>query len=267
MKLGEKIRIARLNAGMTQAELAGDFITRNMLSQIENGLAMPSLQTALYIADKLGVDAGILFSEGDNAGVYFLTRTLPTLKKTFASGEYDKCIEICNESDELGDEAYLILAECYVKKAYECYDKGKFRHALKLSESALKNASKAFYSADGIKLKTDILEVMISSVTPYLKQSKIRLEDRKYLIDCFVEKSEKKHLYIKKDEVLSLIENKRYEEAALIISDMLKENGLPYPLEYTLYCGLEVCCRETKDFENAYKYSQISKTMFEDMQQ
>ncbi|MBE6718752.1 MAG: helix-turn-helix transcriptional regulator [Ruminococcaceae bacterium] len=266
MKLGEKIRLARLNAGMTQAELAGDFITRNMLSQIENGLAMPSLQTALYIADRLGVDAGILFSEGDNSGVYFLTRTLPELKKTFAEKEYDKCIDLCNEADELGDEAYLILAECYVRKAYDCYDKGKLRHALKFSESAIKNASKAFYSSDGIRLKVDILEAVISSVTPYLKQSKFRPEERKYLIDCFIEKSEKRHLYIKKNEIISVVENKKYKEALDLITDMLKENGLPFPLEYTLYCNLEICCRELKDFEGAYKYSQISKEMFEDMQ-
>ena len=105
MKLGEKIKAARLNAGMTQAELAGDFITRNMLSQIENGLAMPSLQTALYIADKLGLDAGILFSEGDNRDIYFLTRRLPELKKLYAEGDYDKCIELCADGAESCDEA------------------------------------------------------------------------------------------------------------------------------------------------------------------
>ena len=121
MKLGEKIRLARLNAGMTQSQLAGDFITRNMLSQIENGLAMPSLQTALYIADKLGIDAGILFSEGDDKSAYFVTRKLPELKKAMKDGETDKCIELCAEQGDGCDEAVLILAECYIKKAYECY--------------------------------------------------------------------------------------------------------------------------------------------------
>ena len=131
MKLGEKIRSARLNAGMTQADLAGDFITRNMLSQIENGLAMPSLQTALYIADRLGVDAGILFSERDNKEAYFLTRKLPILKASFEAGEYDKCIELCSEESENCDEACFILAECYIKKAYDNFYRGKLRQALK----------------------------------------------------------------------------------------------------------------------------------------
>ena len=37
MELGEKLRQARLEAGLTQRQLCGDQITRNMLSLIENG--------------------------------------------------------------------------------------------------------------------------------------------------------------------------------------------------------------------------------------
>ena len=36
MTLGQKIKSARLARGMTQKELVGDAITRNMLSKIEN---------------------------------------------------------------------------------------------------------------------------------------------------------------------------------------------------------------------------------------
>ena len=45
MELGEKLRLARLEAGMTQRQLCGDEITRNMLSQIENGTARPSMRS------------------------------------------------------------------------------------------------------------------------------------------------------------------------------------------------------------------------------
>ena len=50
MELGDKLRQARLDAGLTQRQLCGDRITRNMLSQIENGLARPSMQTLRYLA-------------------------------------------------------------------------------------------------------------------------------------------------------------------------------------------------------------------------
>lgn len=53
MKLGERIKQARLEAGLSQRELCGDRITRNMLSQIEHGTASPSMQTLRYLAERL----------------------------------------------------------------------------------------------------------------------------------------------------------------------------------------------------------------------
>ena len=51
MTLGEKIRQARLDAHLSQRELCGDVITRNMLSQIENGSARPSMDTLQRMRD------------------------------------------------------------------------------------------------------------------------------------------------------------------------------------------------------------------------
>ena len=45
MSLGEKLRQARLEAGLSQRALCGEEITRNMLSRIENGAAQPSMRT------------------------------------------------------------------------------------------------------------------------------------------------------------------------------------------------------------------------------
>ena len=54
MELGEKIRQARLEAGLSQRQLCGEEITRNMLSLIENGAARPSMKTLGYLAKQLG---------------------------------------------------------------------------------------------------------------------------------------------------------------------------------------------------------------------
>ena len=45
MELGEKLRQARVNAGLSQRQLCGEEITRNMLSQIEHGTSTPALST------------------------------------------------------------------------------------------------------------------------------------------------------------------------------------------------------------------------------
>lgn len=54
MTLGEKLRTARHEAGLSQRQLCGDTITRNMLSQIENGNANPSMATLAVLASRLG---------------------------------------------------------------------------------------------------------------------------------------------------------------------------------------------------------------------
>ena len=50
MDIGKKIKELRSAKLMTQTELAGHEITRNMLSRIENGAALPSIGTVIYLA-------------------------------------------------------------------------------------------------------------------------------------------------------------------------------------------------------------------------
>ena len=54
MELGEKLLKARQEAGLSQRQLCGDVITRNMLSQIEHGTARPSMDTLRLLAARLG---------------------------------------------------------------------------------------------------------------------------------------------------------------------------------------------------------------------
>ena len=54
MELGEKIRQARQALGLSQRQLCGEEITRNMLSLIENGGAKPSMKTLAILAERLG---------------------------------------------------------------------------------------------------------------------------------------------------------------------------------------------------------------------
>lgn len=63
MELGEKLRQARLEAGLSQRELCGDAITRNMLSQIENGAVSPSIATLRHLARRLGRPMGYFLDE------------------------------------------------------------------------------------------------------------------------------------------------------------------------------------------------------------
>lgn len=63
MTLGEKLRQARLEAGLSQRQLCGEVITRNMLSQIEHDTARPSMDTLRYLAGRLGKSLGYFLDE------------------------------------------------------------------------------------------------------------------------------------------------------------------------------------------------------------
>lgn len=63
MTLGEKIKQARLEAGLSQRQLCGEEVTRNMLSQIENGTARPSMGTLTYFAARLGKSISYFLEE------------------------------------------------------------------------------------------------------------------------------------------------------------------------------------------------------------
>lgn len=63
MHLGEKLRQARQSAGLSQRQLCGNVITRNMLSQIENGTARPSMTTLQYLARQLDLPVSYFLEE------------------------------------------------------------------------------------------------------------------------------------------------------------------------------------------------------------
>lgn len=52
--LGERVRSARRDAGLSQAQLAGDELTKGFISQIESGLVRPSIRSLQHMASKLG---------------------------------------------------------------------------------------------------------------------------------------------------------------------------------------------------------------------
>lgn len=70
---------------MTQKDVVGDFITRNMLSQIESGAAMPSVKTLEYLCKVLDIQQGLI--SGDN-GCAEETAGYPAVKERFAAGDY-----------------------------------------------------------------------------------------------------------------------------------------------------------------------------------
>jgi transcriptional regulator with XRE-family HTH domain len=65
--LGERVRVLRLERGLTQEELAGSRFSKEYLSQIERGVSRPTLTTIAWLAERLGADP--IFLETGVGGV------------------------------------------------------------------------------------------------------------------------------------------------------------------------------------------------------
>ncbi|MBQ5755590.1 MAG: helix-turn-helix transcriptional regulator [Oscillospiraceae bacterium] len=119
MELGQKIRQARLEAGLSQRQLCGDVITRNMLSQIENGSARPSMDTLRYLAETLGKTVSYFLEEqavvSPNQEIMVLARS------RFSGAEYAAALESLEHyrtPDPVFDpEKYLLEALCLMALA------------------------------------------------------------------------------------------------------------------------------------------------------
>ena len=62
-ELGERIKKLRKEKKLTLVQLAGERLTKGMLSLIENGKAQPSMESLHYIAERLGVEVATLLND------------------------------------------------------------------------------------------------------------------------------------------------------------------------------------------------------------
>jgi transcriptional regulator with XRE-family HTH domain len=108
--LGERIRSLRKQRKMTLEALAGEQLTKAMLSYIENNKANPSMESLSYIAERLGVEMSQLLEEVNSQE---LRDVLRIVEKLFTV-----------EFDELTDKYVKIidLVEPYVKKLSQGYE-------------------------------------------------------------------------------------------------------------------------------------------------
>ena len=135
MTLGEKLRQARLERGMSQTQVAGNQITRNMLSQLENDLASPSVKTLEYLAEVLDVSIGWLLDEKKpwpGSGVTDRGRQL------YREGRYQACLELLKSAEgDWSDEHGLLVCRSAVMCSEQAWRAGNFSVAEQNAELAL----------------------------------------------------------------------------------------------------------------------------------
>ncbi len=283
-KIGERIRDIRKRKGLTQAELVGGEITRNMLSRIENGVALPSLPSLCTIADGLGVPVSLLLGELDGYESYKFGAELRT---HVDCGEYLEAIRLFdeNKSADVTEEIKASLTTALVEYAYICYNSGRLAEAKSLLDraseiSGASDRARVLYGLIGISHLTDSVDAVSKDVMQRLAFDSNAVALYLYALGALdeISKTEYTKPHEKADDLCEhfspIVEAlgdggyKSHIDAKLdmISADYLSAKAklikalsyeLNVPLLWAIYTDLEFCCKCCFDFENAYKYSTL----------
>ncbi len=277
MTIGEKIKMLRTQKLMTQSELAGNEITRNMLSRIENGAAQPSLDTLRYLAERLNVSPGFLIANPKDEKMYVKYNEINDIKTAYLSENYRICRDMCINLQSTDDELKLILAECNVAIAKDEFNKGNLHAACEYFDYALSACAETVYNTNhissvcsmyfkymqrlSVSFSSNIIDendvpayaAMYDSFCVYI--NKLLLIDGDSKVSCGEEDIYDLHI-----TAINHITEKEYPQALECLNKILfGETEIPRPMLYFVFCDLELCCKETEDFRGAYEYS-VDKT-------
>lgn len=157
MTMGERIRQARLEAGLSQRQLAGETMTRNMLSALEHDGANPSLATLKYLSEKLCKPIS-----------YFLGEDIPKIpeaeemaraRAAFAVGEYRTCLELLEglKSEEFRLERGLMETLAAMELARQAIGEKRLPYANTLLQQSRNAAQENPYFGEELEQKWLIL--------------------------------------------------------------------------------------------------------------
>ncbi|MEA0552404.1 helix-turn-helix transcriptional regulator [Lysinibacillus irui] len=180
--LGTRIRKLRKEQKLTLEALAGERLTKGMLSQIENDKAKPSMESLDYIAERLGVKASELLEEVTSSSLRPLLEQVEILFAEVKRGDADHHQEIVNlikpsvENLPLSYEAGRLL---YIY-AYAQYEAG-----LTTWESPLQQARTIFKEINlrSHWFKTFVLEISILAAKRQYTLAYARILQAKEIIE------------------------------------------------------------------------------------
>lgn len=260
MELGEKLKQARLEAGLSQRQLCGEEITRNMLSLIENGSAKPSMKTLQYLAAQLGKSVSYFLEE--TAVLSPNQEVMAAARKFYDSGDYAAAAEALDTyqgPDAVFDrEQQLLQVLICLELAEQAMGQKRELYALELLKKA--DQETAYLSGElrrrRLLLAGKLKDQRVSGQLPSLDEELIlraeeALEEGKplraaRLLDAAEEQAAPRWQLLRGDAYLA---DEDYETAARCF------RGAEPAFPRETAPRLERCYRELGDFKRAYEYA------------
>ena len=278
--LGQKIKNARLEMGLTQKELCGGDITRNMLSRIETGDAYPSLETLCCLASRLGLPPGYFIDDSDDGESLRNRRLLSMIKNEYGKGSYALCLDYARGLTGSDEEFRMISSVCSFRCGVEGLMAGGLRLAAEYFDGVTGELSEGDVIFPGYLADAKMYSVYIRSflahsapgedaeaIAPVLKCggcgndivkiaaiSEMLKNGADYAAKLFsvTTFSERKHRAV--CEGMILCAKGEFRQAKIRLIEATGSQLVPMLSVWCLSL-LEKCAAGLKDFENAYAYS------------
>lgn len=256
MELGQKIRAARLEAGLSQRALCGDTITRNMLSQIENGSARPSMDTLQILAARLHKTVGYFLEEGASCN----EKRMDALRQASPEQVPELLKEYVSPDPVFDRERYFLEGNAYLELSRQALQEGKTAYAKTLLEKAMAAGEKTpyFQKTNALLLAYEIDPAQAETLCRQLPNDDLLLQMRaesaiqegKWTLALtylkLIGNLTDRGYFLKGEAHFGLAE---YEKAA----DAYLKSQMP------VYDRLEKCYKELGDFEKAYRYACLGR--------
>ena len=237
MTMGQRILQARLEAGLSQRELAGEEITRNMLSSLEHDTANPSVATLCYLSKRLGKPVG-----------WFLGEDGPTeAVAAFVQGDYRRCRILLTGGEKRWLEPLALLRE-----AAQAIDAGRIPYARQLLQELGTPDSPLF--GPELERYTAILRCRCGENADIPEDGGLLLKAEGALRSGRF--ADARRYLLAMDDRDALWEE-RMGECAFRSGDYAeaRDHFLRCPETPGIISRLEVCFRELEDYKMAYYYA------------
>lgn len=262
MELGERIKTARIEAGLSQRQLCGEVCTRNMLSMIESGRAKPSMETLRHFSRQLGKPLSWFLEE--EAVLSPNQAVMEKVETAWKNGDFSGGLESLGDyrgPDPVFDSVrYLLETTLLLELADRAVRQGKLPFARGLLDRVARAGENTAYPWD--RQRWLLLRFAAGEDARDLAPSLTGMEQRLQLLAkaameagdpsraaeylTAVDQREPEW-YLQMGTIL--LEKKEYAAAA----EMLQAAEAQFPLQCISL--LEICYRELGDFELAYKYA------------
>lgn len=276
-QIGKKIRKQRLSCGMTQKELAGDVISRNMLSMIESGNALPSLETLIHISETLSVSPAFFFADDTEIKLFGKNQDIGTVYNYIDSAEYQKAAELCLGYADTDTEMRTLLTLSYMKAAEAFIDKYMLSSAAAYLQSAAEYAKSIPYLGQRIDractYTLTLFDCVSKDILPdiptdtgtftgipytflaYISACKLLIDGDVDAASAIVRSGMLSEFYSLHIRGSIVMKSGDYESATTLLDLALTSEGGGFFSRYRLLRDLEICRKNVGNFEQAYALS------------